>query len=141
VLTARPESVKAARTFTRTVLHQWELGEYFDDVALVASELVTNALRHALPAVPVSGPDTRFRLHLMHWPSRLVCAVRDPSGAEPVLRGGLCDEPDFSSESGRGLRLVEAVSNNWGWYPLAGPLRGKVVWSLFGLPVPGGVIR
>lgn len=49
-LPARYEAVRGARQFTRTTLDQWELDDRFDDVALVVSELVTNALRHALPA-------------------------------------------------------------------------------------------
>lgn len=41
---------------------------------------------------------------------------------------------DLSAESGRGLFLVESFSDSWGWHPLAGALRGKVVWALFRLP-------
>ncbi|MEV7614740.1 ATP-binding protein [Streptomyces sp. NPDC089799] len=48
-LPARYEAVRGARSFTRSTLGQWGLEERFDDVALVVSELVTNALRHALP--------------------------------------------------------------------------------------------
>lgn len=48
-LPARYEAVSGARQFTRATLNRWELSDRFDDVALVVSELVTNALRHALP--------------------------------------------------------------------------------------------
>lgn len=133
-LTARYESVKGARDFTKAALCRWELSEQFDNVALVVSELVTNALRHALPSHHPGCLDPVVRLHLMYWPSRLVCAVRDPSETRPVPGGTVNGEPDSSAESGRGLCLVEAVSDNWGWYPLAGTLRGKVVWALFDLP-------
>jgi hypothetical protein len=57
-----------------------------------------------------------------------VCAVRDPSQESPEARGG---EEDFAAESGRGLFLVDSFSDSWGWHPLAGTLRGKVVWALF----------
>ncbi|WP_370093818.1 ATP-binding protein [Streptacidiphilus sp. MAP12-20] len=50
-LAPRHESVRTAREFTRLTLNRWELGELFDDIALVASELVTNALRYGLPTV------------------------------------------------------------------------------------------
>src|SRR5882724_6710680 len=49
-LPARYEAVREARQFTRRTLDQWDIGDRFDDVCLVVSELVTNALRHALPA-------------------------------------------------------------------------------------------
>ena len=39
---------------------QWELDDLFDDVALVVSELVTNALRHAILAAP-EHPDASAR--------------------------------------------------------------------------------
>lgn len=137
-LPARFEAVGGARRFTRTTLTSWDLCDRFDDVALVVSELVTNALRHALPADhPRERQDPAVRLHLMRWTSRLVCAVRDPSEESPVAG----EAPD-SAESGRGLFLVESFSDSWGWHPspvLAGDVhaggarRGKVVWALFRL--------
>ncbi|GAB3116351.1 ATP-binding protein [Streptomyces calidiresistens] len=51
-LPSRPESVRGARDFTRTTLAGWRLSERFDTVALVVSELVTNALRHGCPESP-----------------------------------------------------------------------------------------
>ncbi|MEU0285347.1 ATP-binding protein [Streptomyces sp. NPDC006147] len=144
-LHARYEAVREARQFTRATLDQWHMGDRFDDVCLVVSELVTNALRHALPAgAPRSAaPEPPVRLHLMRWTGRLVCAVRDPSDDSPVTRdpGDLSD--DCSAESGRGLFLVDSFSDSWGWHPLAGALSGKVVWALFrhpgaaDRPVPG----
>lgn len=141
-LPARYEAVGGARQFTRSTLGNWGLSERFDDVALVVSELVTNALRHALPAdTPREPQDPPVRLHLMRWTSRLVCAVRDPSQASPVA-SAVAD----SAESGRGLFLVESFSDCWGWHPSpvlsaesmapsAAP-RGKVVWALFRLSDP-----
>ncbi|MFF8990918.1 ATP-binding protein [Streptomyces sp. NPDC014983] len=128
-LPARYEAVREARRFTRDTLEQWGAGERFDDVCLVVSELVTNALRHALPS-EYGRPDEHtasVRLHLMRWAERLVCAVRDPSHETPVPR----DSDDFSAESGRGLFLVDSFADSWGWHPLAGPLEGKVVWAMF----------
>ncbi|MFJ8754290.1 ATP-binding protein [Streptomyces sp. NPDC102441] len=138
-LPARYEAVGGARKFTRTTLNSWDLGERFDDVALVVSELVTNALRHALPsdtATARARQDSSVRLHLMRWSSRLVCAVRDPSEKGPVAG----EAPD-SAESGRGLFLVESFSDGWGWHPSPVPAGdtppeggfGKVVWALFRL--------
>ncbi|MFE4965421.1 ATP-binding protein [Streptomyces sp. NPDC056660] len=131
-LPARYEAVREARLFTRRTLDQWDVGERFDDVCLVVSELVTNALRHAVPGEaehPVAPQAPAVRLHLMRWTERLVCAVRDPSHGTPAPG----DSDDSSAESGRGLFLVDSFSDSWGWHPLAGTLSGKVVWALFRL--------
>jgi anti-sigma regulatory factor (Ser/Thr protein kinase) len=131
-LPARYEAVREARLFTRRTLDQWDTGDCFDDVCLVVSELVTNALRHGLPATGTRACEQNpsVRLHLMRWTERLVCAVRDPSDDGPVTR----EADDFSAESGRGLFLVDSFADSWGWHPFAGTLGGKVVWALFRLP-------
>ncbi|WP_210945841.1 ATP-binding protein [Streptomyces sp. MK37H] len=129
-LPARYEAVKGARQFTGSTLRQWNIPELLDEVALVVSELVTNALRHALSGAGGAGaPERPVRLHLMRGPSRLVCAVRDPSEVGPVAGEAGCGE-----ESGRGLHLVESFTDGWGWQPLAGTPRGKIVWAVFRLP-------
>ena len=130
-LPARFEAVREARQFTRRTLGQWDVGDRFDDICLVVSELVTNALRHGLSpdlTACASEQHPAVRLHLMRWTERLVCAVRDPSHDSPLPR-----EEDFSAESGRGLFLVDSFADSWGWHPLSGSLGGKVVWALFGL--------
>lgn len=151
-LPPRYEAVKTARDFTRRTLQRWGITEEFDDVALVVSELVTNAMRHGLTPGAGHGAasgdegDPPVRLHLMRWSARLVCAVRDPSSDPPDAAAveaaveaaeavdGLVS---FTAESGRGLSLVDSFSDNWGWHPLAGPLAGKIVWALFRLQPVG----
>ncbi|MQY36245.1 hypothetical protein SRB17_42440 [Streptomyces sp. RB17] len=133
-LPARYEAVREARRFTRGTLDQWDIGDRFDDICLVVSELVTNALRHGLPSEAACAEHApSVRLHLMRWTERLVCAVRDPSHETPAPR----DSDDFSAESGRGLFLVDSFADSWGWHPLAGTLHGKVVWALFRLQSAG----
>ncbi|MFH9859097.1 ATP-binding protein [Streptomyces sp. NPDC017202] len=136
-LSARLEAVREARQFTRRTLGQWEVGERSDDICLVVSELVTNALRHgmspdAAPGTP--GQQSPVRLHLLRWTGRLVCAVRDPSRDSPLPR----EVDDFAAESGRGLFLVDSFTEGWGWQPLSPNLGGKVVWALFRLHKPAG---
>jgi anti-sigma regulatory factor (Ser/Thr protein kinase) len=124
-LPAALESVREARRFTTATLRHWDLAALRESIELVASELVTNALRYA---VPVGAVGTPIRLSLVRWTSRVVCAVRDPSGVAPIAK-----DPDYVAETGRGLHLVESYSENWGWHPLNGA--GKVVWALFLAPV------
>ncbi|MEU6811024.1 ATP-binding protein [Streptomyces sp. NPDC046831] len=152
-LPARYEAVGEARRFTRGALEHWETGDRFDDICLVVSELVTNALRHGLPldhrqsgheahrspSYDATGTarnraeDPPVRLHLMRCAGRVVCAVRDPSHDTPVAG----DTDDCAAESGRGLFLVESFSDSWGWHPLDGAVGGKVVWALFRLENTG----
>jgi anti-sigma regulatory factor (Ser/Thr protein kinase) len=133
-LPAAYESVREARHFTCTTLRRWGLCELVDNVALVASELVTNALRHGVgtdtgphPTAAQTSPPPVVRLGLARWTSRVVVSVRDPNSQGPVPR-----TPDFVAESGRGLHLVASCCETWGWHPLMGA--GKVVWALFPAP-------
>lgn len=125
-LPARPESVRRAREFARATLCGWSLDIVAEDVELVISELVTNALRHALLHVQRSEPleSCPIRLSLIRADAYLMCAVADPSSAIPLRR-----EPDYGAQTGRGLHLVEAFSRSWGWTPLHGA--GKIVWAMF----------
>lgn len=133
VLDAKRESVRAAREFASDTLQNWRLGSLFDDVSLVVSELVTNALRHGIglmddaPVWGAGGPVPKVRLRMLLDGHYVICAVEDPNDEIPIRR-----HPDYISEHGRGLCLVEACSRRWGWGRRdAG---GKVVWALFCLP-------
>ena len=48
-LGADPGSVRTARDFTVATLRRWGTAHSSQDIAIVVSEMVTNALRHALP--------------------------------------------------------------------------------------------
>jgi anti-sigma regulatory factor (Ser/Thr protein kinase) len=123
-LAAVPESVKEARDFALGVLGSWGLSGLDDEVRLVVSELVTNALRYSTGYAVGGAP---IKLSLLRTGGRLTCAVADPCDKIPVHR-----EPDSASQNGRGLHLVEAFSDSWNWAPLSG--RGKVVWACFLCP-------
>ncbi len=119
-------SVTEARTFTLRTLRRWGATDCADDVAAVVSELLTNALRHALPEPGDSrsiGSAGAIRLGLLHPGPCVLCAVADPSNQVPVPR-----QPDWDAETGRGLQVVTSLSHRWGYCPAPDP-GGKVVWA------------
>jgi anti-sigma regulatory factor (Ser/Thr protein kinase) len=119
-------SVGAARAFARATLRCWDIpGERGDDIVLVLSELLANALRHTDPD---PGPG--------RWPvaagllqpcgdSGVLCAVTDPGPGRPRPRP-TCQ----LGEPGRGLQVIEALSDQWG-FTSPGPA-GKIVWAMLG---------
>jgi anti-sigma regulatory factor (Ser/Thr protein kinase) len=129
-LRPQPCAVKAARDFAHATLSQWDVNALFDDAAVVISELVTNAVRYGQRAgQDRSAPDARVELVLLNRASCIVCVVTDPNPGPPVRL-----DPDFAAETGRGLCVVESLSKQWGWTPLA-PDR-KAVWAALALPAP-----
>jgi anti-sigma regulatory factor (Ser/Thr protein kinase) len=115
-----------ARDFTRAALADRAADELVDDVTVTVSELVSNALRYG--RAPNSAREPQPSLWLAVW-DRLpyaVCAVTDDSDRIPVE-----GHPDEFAESGRGLQVVSALSDSWGWNLRAGG--GKTVWALFRL--------
>jgi Histidine kinase-like ATPase domain len=116
-------SIHAARDFTVATLCRWSAAERCQDVAVVVSELLTNALRHALPGSGNTRSWRPIRLGLLQLRPCVLCAVADPSTVAPVPR-----PPGSLAETGRGLHIVCALSDGWG-YTLSGT--GKVVWAMF----------
>jgi anti-sigma regulatory factor (Ser/Thr protein kinase) len=87
-----------------------------DDVLLLLTELVTNAVRHA-----VAGADRLVRVELLQCSRRVRVAVRDEGTgfAREATRFGR-DEPD-----GWGLFLVDRIADCWAVVPTA---TGTCVW-------------
>jgi anti-sigma regulatory factor (Ser/Thr protein kinase) len=83
-----------------------------EDAMLVLSELVTNAIVHARAGCTIE---------VQHHDDLLRLDVRDPSAAPPTIGSARPDDV-----GGRGLRLVAAVAQAWGWEPTDG---GKRVWA------------
>lgn len=131
-LAASRASVSCARRFSATLLCEWGMPELRDDVELVVSELVTNALSHGLAARYDAAPDDSnhagttdpIRLTLARRGANVICMVEDASGEAPIEK-----DPERDAEAGRGLQLVASFSRRWGWSKLTGG--GKVVWALF----------
>jgi anti-sigma regulatory factor (Ser/Thr protein kinase) len=119
-LGALPSGVPCARLHARQVTWEWGLAALRQDIELLVSELVTNAIL----ASGVLGQGTAVRLWLLSDGTQVLIMVWDAKKQPPVR---LDSGPD--AESGRGLLLVEALSHQWSWYPTTEP-SGKVVWAL-----------
>jgi Histidine kinase-like ATPase domain len=117
-------SVRAARDFTLGTLRRWDSAERREDITIVVTELVTNALRHALPGLGSTQLRQPIRLGLLQPEPYVLCAVADPSTAVPVPQ-----TPGSLTETGRGLQIIRALSDGWGYTVLTGT--GKVVWATF----------
>jgi len=112
-------------------MHEWGLHDLADTIELVVSELVTNAVQASM------DHDERPRFTNEHG---LACIHLRLSTDRHAALVEVWDEnfrlpeparPDLDDESGRGLMLVDALAEHWGWdIPPSG--RGKIVWALVG---------
>ncbi len=119
-LGAGAQSGRTARKFTRSTLKEWGLASLADDAEAIVGEFVANAVSHAARSAESGQP---LGLRLLRRTGEVMCAVLDPSDIAPVLR-----MPDRNDEAGRGLQMVDALSDVWGWSPVTG--RGKAVWAI-----------
>lgn len=122
-LAALPGAVPCARYHCRLVLWEWHLTGLAHNAELLVSELVTNAVTASRSA----GSDSPIQLLLLSDTARAVIMVWDASPHLPVRA-----EPGTDAETGRGLLLVEMISDEWGAYPT--PPCGKSVWALVANP-------
>lgn len=127
VLRPNGTSSRAARDFTAETLRSWGMAELTDDAIMIVSELVTNAIRHGVPAVDDLTDEHPVKLSLVRNGRFVVCIVTDPCGRGPQPRTA-----EETCENGRGLHVVEALSRVWGWAPLPGV--GKAVWAALDIP-------
>jgi anti-sigma regulatory factor (Ser/Thr protein kinase) len=95
------------------------------DVALVLSELFSNALRHAAPL-----PGARIGVAWRVDADNVEVSVRDGGGPTLPELG----EPTQSTTGGRGLRIVEKLSKRWG---TSRSEQGMTVWA----EVPVGHVK
>jgi anti-sigma regulatory factor (Ser/Thr protein kinase) len=123
-LGAEAGSVRTARDFTVATLRRWGTAERSQDIAIVVSELLTNALRHGRPGSDDIWPRRPIRLGLLLPGPCVLCAVADPGRAAPAPQrlGSL-------AETGRGLHIICALSDQWGYTTPSD--KGKVVWAMF----------
>ncbi|MDT0377619.1 ATP-binding protein [Streptomyces sp. DSM 42041] len=112
-------AIGIARSTLHAVLVRYGLPELLDVATLLATELVTNAYLH-------SGGPASLRLRCSG--GRLRLGVWD---TDPTPPAGADQVPVADRESGRGLLLVNACADAWGWFLLGDDIfgaRGKFVW-------------
>lgn len=142
-LQALPSRIGQIRRIVSAQLRHWQLDPLIDRAALGVTELLSNVHRHAQPDKTCTV-EIEFRL------GRLTVSVIDSDPRLPVLRETALDAHDAHNAldaldaletCGRGLALVEAVSEAWGArHQKDGP--GKVVWfSLTAAPAPVAAVR
>ena len=103
-------SAGAARAFVRAAL-DGDDSLLLDDVVLMVSELVTNAVVHA---------STEIEVHVRSFDGMIRVEVRDQDGRQPAQA-----PLDLMATGGRGMALVDLLADAWGVLPHT---EGKTVW-------------
>ncbi|WBP89939.1 ATP-binding protein [Kitasatospora cathayae] len=110
-------SVRTARRYVRDQLGSWGYqGDKVDDLVLITSELVTNAVVHACQG------QGEVRLHLQEFTGDCRLEVWDPRFDLPIQGR----EPRRFREGGRGIELVRELALDFGVITRRGS--GKRVW-------------
>jgi anti-sigma regulatory factor (Ser/Thr protein kinase) len=107
-----PEACRQVRQLVAQACSTWQRSDVTATATLVATELVANVVRHAHTTM-------EFTVGLRD--GRLTMAVRDGSRLMPRAV-----DPAVTAAGGRGLRLVNDLTDAWGVLPVTD---GKVVWS------------
>jgi anti-sigma regulatory factor (Ser/Thr protein kinase) len=126
---AEPGAVPQARRFADAYLRRRRLTELSETVTLVASELVTNAVRHTRtsPSSLIESDDLDQAIVAMRirlTPAGLFVEVWDRDPRPPILTHATALD-----EGGRGLALVAALARTWHHYTCDTTTGGKVVWA------------
>jgi DNA-binding response OmpR family regulator len=106
-------SAREARAFTTAALAEWGITDIVDDVLLVVTELVNNAVTHA-------HSECELRLSVNPLALRIEVVDQGPGAPDPL-------PPSMTRNHGRGLHLVDALTAAWGYEPVAD--EGKTVWA------------
>jgi anti-sigma regulatory factor (Ser/Thr protein kinase) len=136
-LGALPTAPRLARGFIGVVLNGWGLDALIETTELVVSELTTNVVQAVTDPDGSLVYDAEGKLPLL-WVrlssdrARLMIEVWDTLPS--ILGAPTMRHPDDDEESGRGLELIEALSDDWSWEAVPG-WHGKRVWAILGVPV------
>lgn len=103
-------SVTAARRFVSAALNG-AAAEVQEAIVLMVSELATNCIKHV---------GREFEVSVTRGAAAVRVEVGDPSAARPVMRS-----PGPDDATGRGLRIVDMLSDTWG---VRSRPHGKIVW-------------
>ncbi|MFI8221268.1 ATP-binding protein [Streptomyces sp. NPDC085932] len=121
-----------ARTFAIEQLSTWHLHGLADDLRLVVSELVSNAVTHGRPPVMMRIQHTPWSLALNTVRVEVIDTGRMPPAATTeLLEAGPDDVLDAAHavhperEGGRGLFLIDQLATSWG---ITGCSSGTLVW-------------
>jgi signal transduction histidine kinase len=126
-----PQSIREGREALRQWCSTWGVTDVtvdgsepglLDDALLVLTELLTNALRFSDGDIEIVVDARRDHLQI---------AVRDDNAAMAKVRAA-----DTADTAGRGIAMVEALSQSWGQYPRG---EGKVVWARLTVPSGSGI--
>ena len=129
-LPADPLSVSIARTYVTRILTDWGRADLADDTQLIASELLTNAIKATQNAHKPNDPTyamfAGYECHpwlgLHQLGDDVVLEVWDCNRNPPKLRA-----PEPWEIGGRGLQVVNDLATSWGYrWPKTG---GKIVWA------------
>ncbi|GII83874.1 ATP-binding protein [Sphaerisporangium siamense] len=129
-----PAILADVRGRLRRTLTEWHLGgsrDLADDIVLAASEVLSNAVLYGLPPIKLT----------VRVSDDMLCAeVTDHGRGRPERKTPMIDhagvpDGDDDTEHGRGLAIVEALSDEWGVQP-AGDGAAKTVWFRKKCPFP-----
>ncbi|MEU8797129.1 ATP-binding protein [Spirillospora sp. NPDC048819] len=113
-----PSSVRLGRDLAEVHLNKWGLAAMADNVALIVSELLTNAIAASRGMVT---------MRLLMDSETLTIEVTDASPSRPRRKRATANDI-----GGRGLQIIEFLAESWGDRP--SPDGGKVVWARCPLP-------
>jgi hypothetical protein len=131
-LGALPTAPSLARGFVAAVLEGWSMSVLTDTTELIASELTTNVVQAAMdpagkPRYDESGSLSLLWLRLLSSGAHLMIEVWD--NLPDIFGAPVVQDPDPHEEHGRGLAIIDLLSDDWGWESVPG-WSGKRVWAL-----------
>ena len=136
-LGALPTAPSLARGFVSAVLEGWGMSPLAHTTQLIASELTTNVVRAATDpeGAPLYDEESGLPLlwlRLLSDGASVMIEVWDNLPA--VLGAPVVQHASPDDESGRGLQMVDILTEDWGWEKVSG-WDGKRVWALLLLGV------